>query len=975
MADTQAESPDSRTSVVGRKRDLHDSMQYRESVDAGDSSDEERSHKRVKETHLPSDTTSPELHLALNDSHSLEQQPSEVEAKESSRLEREKPESALSRKEMDKEDAATTRSIPGIVEHGSDGSQSAAGVQNAIPATWNQGVQSGVRTSFAGKSKRRSRQVNPIRLMGERPESSLDSAIPSATEEDTPMLRDEDTARASDDKIDELVDDGKALISNQTQTETLSSQASFPYQEPQARISESRRHLEGQAWESTNTIETQADLQPEPDSSEGDDSEGEESGHNDIAGSGGPPAISSISEPPAKFQRIGKKKLRYLTAAERQVYDEALAVHMAKRAKNREVKAREVLEEMKDHQPRRSKRKLSRAELELLDPQQQEEYRVLEAKKLEQQRETFEEATRKAAPDDIARGLTCYPRKCSPSYQKSGVYFPLSEILDQGKHIHIEQFSFNVFAPAFLAAHRKRRDLLTQKNVIAAFHLYVSVFYSHVMQFGFTGRLSTTATAGDALTLEQAKRLADMEASNTSNGPLAASSVGQGTVSVPLLAEAIETPDKAKVAGLEPNPSKRGDTKASLRKSDHSGVESSKKENTDLGGTATNVERPMTDKRQTTPKDDDITMVDVVASESTDLTDASVCAKGVESMKFDMDEAELILQQKYFPSRTASTTPRCLSCGCLGHRSSTCPALSCTSCSTFGKHSTASCPFNARCGKCRERGHFKEDCPEKLARSKGEAVACDMCGSKDHLEIACQYIWRSYEPKPEEIRTVRDIPVHCYVCGGSDHYGPECGLHRGRILSGGNSWSKRNLEKYVDPASSDRALSSGIDYSIPPRSNKQFSIKGKANDPIEIDDSDDGEGFIRAKINPPVQSGHIRFGRSNEQSLPRRPHEAAQGSGSMHNYPGGMTYHAAQPLQPPQPPQPPQHGLNRPSGPPQGMHPRSMQGPNIGGGRKMGGPNAQKGGPAEPGKKKRNPRITKRDRDRLQMEANARKRG
>jgi hypothetical protein len=89
----------------------------------------------------------------------------------------------------------------------------------------------------------------------------------------------------------------------------------------------------------------------------------------------------------------------------------------------------------------------------------------------------------------------------------------------------------------------------------------------------------------------------------------------------------------------------------------------------------------------------------------------------------------------------------------------------------------------------------------------------------------------------------------------------------------------------------------------------------------------------------------------------------------MHNYPGGMTYHAAQP------PQPLQHGLNRPSGPPQGMHPRSMQGPNNGGGRKMGGPNAQKGGLAEPGKKKRNPRITKRDRDRLQMEANARKRG
>src|SRR5258708_984428 len=103
MADTQAESPDSRTSVVGRKRDLHDSMQYREPADAGDSSDEERSHKRVKETHLPLDTISLELDMALNDSHSLDQQPSEVEAKESSCLEREKPASELSRKVMDKQ--------------------------------------------------------------------------------------------------------------------------------------------------------------------------------------------------------------------------------------------------------------------------------------------------------------------------------------------------------------------------------------------------------------------------------------------------------------------------------------------------------------------------------------------------------------------------------------------------------------------------------------------------------------------------------------------------------------------------------------------------------------------------------------------------------------------------------------------------------------------------------------------------------
>jgi hypothetical protein len=959
MADTQAESPDSRTSAVGRKRDLRDLEQYR-SAGVGDSSDAERSHKRVKEIHQLSDTTTSELDLALNDPHSLTQHPSEVEIEESLHLEHEKLVSELSGKEIDKGNAAISGSIPGIVEDGRGGLQSTAGVQNAAPATWNQGVQSGVRTSFAGKSKRRSRQVNPICIMGEKPESRLDPAIPSATEEDTPMLLDVDTAGVLVRKNDELVHDGKALTSSRAQTEALSGHGLFLDKEPQTRISESVRHLE------MNTTKTQATLlQPESGSSEDDDSEVEEISHNSIAESGGQPAASSIPESPSKFKRVGNKKLKYLTNAERQAYDEALAVHLAKRARNREFKAREVLEEMNDPQLRRSKKKLSKAELELLDPQQQEEYRVFEAKKLEQQREVFEDATRKAAPEDIAKGLTCYPRKCNPSYQKSGVSFPLSEVLDEGKHIHVDQFSFNVFAPAFLAAHRKRRDMLTQKNVIAAFHLYISVFYSHVMQFGFAARLSSTATAGDALTLEQAKRLADMEALNILNGSSPYSSVGQGTASVPILAETIGVPDQAKVTSLAANPSKHDDTPASLGKSGHNGTESSMA-NSDLGRTSIRIEQSMTDKKLTTPEDDDTTMVDVVPANATGLTEASVFIKKEEGMEIDMDEAELILQEKYFPSRAAPTTPHCLLCGYLGHRSSTCPALSCTSCATFGKHSTASCPLNARCGKCRERGHFQENCPEKLARSKDEAVACDMCGSKDHLEIACPYIWRSYEAKPEEIRTVRDIPIHCYVCGASDHYGPECGLHRGPVLSGGTTWSRRNLEKYVDPASSDRALSSGVDYSIPPRSNKQFSIKGKANDPIEIDDSDDGEGFIRAKINPPVRSGNIRFGSSNEHSLPRRPHEAAQGSGSTHINPGGIKYHPAQP---------PQYGLSRPKGPLQGMNLRSMQGPNSGNGAKMGAPKPRKGGQAEPGKKKRISRIAKRDRDRLQSESNARKQG
>jgi hypothetical protein len=255
----------------------------------------------------------------------------------------------------------------------------------------------------------------------------------------------------------------------------------------------------------------------------------------------------------------------------------------------------------------------------------------------------------------------------------------------------------------------------------------------------------------------------------------------------------------------------------------------------------------------------------------------------VQSTETDLSEMELKLQQKYFPSNNPIS--RCLACAQTGHSTLTCPALSCTVCGVDGNHSTMACPLNLRCGKCRERGHHSSQCPEKLARAKTEAIPCDICGSKDHVEVACHFIWRSFVPKPEEIRTVRDIPVHCYSCGGSGHYGPECGLYRG-LLSGDATWSKANLQRYLDPTSQYRALSAGVDYSIKSHPKKSSSIKGKANDPITFDDSDDdAEEFIRPKVNNSAgQRGHIHFGpTSSPGNIPPLDHhqEQARESRSM----------------------------------------------------------------------------------------------
>lgn len=1042
MADTQEESSDSRTSFIGRKRDFQDSLQYRESVTA-ESSDDERSRKRVKGAHVPSNTESAGDDLPINASYSPSQQFPEVDV------------DGLFRGET----GHATQSVLEFTEERSGASPSHAEVQGeALPATWNQGVQSGLRTSFGSKSR--------SRRAPSKPENNRQSTLPPATQLTIPVQlgHPQDLLqhpRSSGDENDALMGGGKSSRSNQpvqvenvpafpAQIEALSKEKGSGHQEAQAPISVSQSLHEVGRLEPTKVAETrgefrqsessfsedsdsngivnpgspatrfqpvslhskftrlgkdalkrlsiperkaywesfaahEADLrQSELSSSEDSDSEGEESHSNGIVNSGVSSTRIHLISTHSKFTKLSKNALKRLPIPERQAYDEAHAAHEA------EKRLRSMRNGGKP-------KKLTDAKLDLLDPQKRNEYLAVfkEAvvNKKEKERSLLEEATHAATvllaegcrppfpkhceiATKIAQGSTFYPRDCKPMYGNRFGAFKIFEVLDQGKPIHIAQFSFNVFAPAFLANNRDKWNVITQRILVSAFSIYITSFYSHVM--GYAEWLRSTATADDALTVEEAKHRVQMGKSadsNTLDGAFAASGDdgqlldrGKAT-SLPLLsAEVIKNPEKDDTGNLALDALRPPDTTASLDLFDNGIVGSLVNNGSDHHGEShTNGRTSESDMGQTPPNNDDQIMADAVQMEVTNLTGGSEPLPEVESMDFDIDEAELFLQQKYFPSGTTSTR-RCLSCGQVGHNSSTCPALSCTSCGSFGKHSVASCPLNVRCGKCRERGHSMQDCPEKLARLKGEAVACDVCGSKDHLEIACHYIWRSYEPKPAEIHRVRDIPVYCYRCGAVDHYGPECGLHRGCILSGGNTWSRNNLLKYLDPASPERALSAGVDYSIPGRSNKQFSIKGKANDPIPIDDSDD-ENFIRAKIKPPIQNGPIRFGRSNEDYLPRRAYENApprsHGPDSMQDALTDMSYYPGQPA--------PEPNSYRLSGPPQGMLPLSMRGPNNGGGGKK-GPNLKRGGPAEPGKKKR-ARITKADRARMQNEGKARKRG
>ena len=933
MADMQGGSENLGASLAGQKRDLDASMQDNESAD--NTSCQERSHKRVKETSQTANATG--LGLGLLESYQPAYLPSGMEGQESISVHSEKPPTDASKEATEKADIAPVAQQTSLEIAAGQPETSPLSVeaQNSATPTWNAGVQSGLRTSFAGKSKRRSRQVHSSSLIvGDGSASSPVSMNTSNLREGSPMLLNQETPSDIGNRNKEPGIAGEFAESNGTAPlELSSSQNLSTYPESQVPLSKLRGHFEGGTSPPRNPSRMQTDPSDTDRSSSEEASTGdEEDDNNSIAESN----VATRSPPQPKSVQILKPiQLQLLTALERDAYDAALA---AEKAANTAAVQR-----------------LKPRQLQLLTAPERDAYDAsLRAEKAANKiaRRAWKEkaqltllAENSCDPTktQIANGLTWFPNKCRPVYKKSGLKFPLSEVLEQGKPIHIERFSFNVFAPAFLAAHRQKCDILNQKGLVAAFNMYVNNFYKHVLKWhkDIGDRLRATATANDALTLEEAKRLV-----RASDGYAVRSGDSKRTPSSLLLSSAgpSEHTDQVKLIKANPRSPNRIDTTAKA---------------IPLERDPTNVRQSMADSGQTSSKDNQSPLADAMPVNAIDL--AGVDA---ERMDIDKEEAELLLQQRYFPSVAASTTPRCVSCGRSGHRTSTCPELRCTSCSTVGRHPTISCPMNARCGKCRERGHLTKDCPEKLARTQGEAVPCDICGSKDHLEIACHYIWRSYQPLPEEIRMVQDIPVHCYMCGGSEHYGPDCGLHRGRVLSGGDTWSSKNVLKYIDHTSKNRALSAGVDYSITTRPNKQFSIKGKANDPIELDDSDDDEGFIRSKINPPAQNGQIRFGRPQGESLPTRSYDDAHRSGSMQSIAGNIPYHPAQP----------QPASNRPSGPPQGMNPRSMRGRNNGGGGKP-GPNIKKpNGAAEPGKK-RGSRIAKKDRERMQNEANARKWG
>jgi hypothetical protein len=606
----------------------------------------------------------------------------------------------------------------------------------------------------------------------------------------------------------------------------------------------------------------------DPEDEDSSSSEGEDDEFDDDTSITGSNVAIDPAAPP-KVKRLMKWEQDKLSPEERKSYQTAYTAYLkAKKIQRLEAKATKGDAFLKGQT----------ATFKSLSPQKQqalskkEKKRYVQAKKVHDAMLSFEARTAEAeavlarihtwpppnqdnkALKDIAEGRTFFPR-ATPSkdlkYRSGKGEFGLFEILDnEGKPIKAQNFSFNIFAPVFLRDNQDKWELISQRVLEKAFSVYNHQFYVHIIPH--VPGLNQTSKAHNAIEIGAAKRQAKL--------------LPERQIEAGRSGFAERNPEV--LTSLQPDD--RGERP---KRSEHP-----KKLSIGLqdGNAQVSIAPNSAPNEFHDPIDADIAMGDSSQLAPIDMESTrNQASEKAEIMDVELGTYGLALQQKYFPTTTTQRKYQCLSCARIGHTSSSCPALSCTICGVAGKHSNMTCPKNLRCIRCYGKGHTESGCPERLQRAETEAIACDICGSKDHLEVACSYLWRSFDPRPEEILTVRDIPVHCYCCGASDHYGPECGLHRGRPLPGIITWSKANLRKYLDPASQNRALSAGIDYSIPRRSKgKGYSIKGRANDPIALDESGDEEGFIRPKISSEPQRGNINFGPSRQENQPWRPGRA-----------------------------------------------------------------------------------------------------
>jgi protein AIR1/2 len=223
-------------------------------------------------------------------------------------------------------------------------------------------------------------------------------------------------------------------------------------------------------------------------------------------------------------------------------------------------------------------------------------------------------------------------------------------------------------------------------------------------------------------------------------------------------------------------------------------------------------------------------------------------------------------QERYYPGIDA-TAEFCVQCASPGHRAADCLAVVCRFCKTSA-HRTFSCPARQRCDKCKQLGHGKRECTEKL-KLPADEWECAFCGSRDHADASCHELWRSFafEAYAGTIRKVRHLPAYCYSCGEEGHHGGVCPLSSKRTKEGPfETWSQANFDKYVDPTTTEIAINFADDVSqayVTPTDRPDLGKSIVPQRHVFFEDaSDDEEEFIRPPVQKAQRVSYISFSSS-----------------------------------------------------------------------------------------------------------------
>lgn len=892
LTSTMADSEDSRTATAGRKRDFQEATSYEDTNE--NVSDYEPSQKRLKDDGELSRFAHAEASSIANVSSEIPAPALANEAADLSRLPAVEGSSVFTM----------------LKEHPNEGQFSVPSGQAPSPAqpstTWNAGVQSGLRTSFGSKAKGKAltRTFDGDVEMNKTNTSPKGVCNEELDEDDydmgDPLLDDSEHVlqpTVSQQKVQEQSNNPVApqtfikLSKGQRKKLGKSEKQAYDLAHKQHLLKEhiaameanqnngSRKQLKGSPSSVLNDeLHTELDSEGDRDSLDSDEDDDEEevddydlyddeehhtsqlpqNVSNDMLTAAGRPPVH-----PPYFQKATRGQKNNMSKEEKKKYQDA-ACEYGQALQRYESALSEYNAKLGiPRAPRplppdfaKNPRKLKKGQISKLSAHDKVIYKetytahrkIMRRAEIENTHKDVEMVINSVKqwplPKHYAsttvlmgKGKSWYP---SHRFEKNGVRpytcnagtFEIYEIFDSnGLPISVQQFSFNVFVPRFLERNRNLLKNLNGSILKSAFNFYLLTFYPHTMEL--LDQTRSTADAPDAITLGAAKKQIGI-------------STGSGLPSTQIAAVSIDA-----------------DT-------DMIGQDTAKEASPLLMSISSTSENPQNNlsqvQMQSIPsklehKDADTDMFAIATSQAADQTPKPSPATMEDH---NLRETIMFLQDKYYPS--ASDEIRCLVCAQLGHISVTCPELNCVTCGIQGKHSTVMCPREMPCGRCRSRGHSLDDCPEKLAMPRSE-MTCDLCGASNHMETECHRIWRSYEP-PKKVVRVSGIPVYCYSCGDADHYGPDCALYQGAgVRDADYTFTGVNLFRYLDRNSQRRAISAGIDYSIPrPKNSKSYNIKGKgkANDPITLDDSDDEE-FIRPSVmSGNVPRGNITFGKKGQ---------------------------------------------------------------------------------------------------------------